>query len=906
MSARILLLLILLPALSLSSPAAADPSLLRDLYPGTESFPFSAGLGEFNQESGGVLYFPAKDPAHGLELWRSDGTPEGTYRVTDVCPGPCDAQVAEMMPLDGAIYFVADDGVSGSELWASDGTPGNARRVRDLCPGPCGSRPASFQALNGRLLFEASIGTDRGLWSTNGSRRGTVLLRRLCTAGDNFQCTYGGLHRVGGSVLFQMNDTRLGIWRSDGTPEGTGPFTGTTSGGPPIDFAEIVPVDGNAAFLWAADALWWTDGTSPGTRRLRTAAELGLPAGGDLAFTVRSAVWHGMLISILPTHPATTLLRSDGTPEGTILLGQLPTNANLIAFAPLPDALLVVLQSPDVIWRTAGTPETTRQVTALAGPSYGIAPLQQQAVFCVFQTPNTGVLWVTDGMAGGTRSLDETPPTLGCGLSPVPLVNGRLLFLARGWEVWSTDGTTAGTALVHDFDEVPASSGPLSQIGLDGRLLFSARTAEDAAPLFVSDGTTGGTRQISERAGWAHGLVRVAQAGGGERVFFEARERTSPPAFRSLGLWSSDGTPGGTRVVKPSISSYLSPMPAGNALFFSAAREYSYTGQPDLELFRTDGSPERTGLVRNINRFSSDSGHHHICYGAPSTPGPGIDLNGRLVFTADDGLNGRELWSSDGKGAGTRLLRDIDPRRLPGPPPESCDDRQETGVGADPAGFVRFRDGVLFAASDGPAGRELWWTDGTAAGTRRVKDLRPGAQSSNPHDLVVFQGRVWFVASTQGAGEALWSTDGTAGGTKLVHLLTLGTFPSWAGELTVSGGRLFFRVYNETTGAELWTSGGATTSTRLVADLRPGPASSFPQSLTAAGGVAVFAADDGVHGLEPWQSDGTAAGTVPLGDINPGLDASGPGPFTAVTGRRLLTGADDGVHGRELWVVPLE
>jgi ELWxxDGT repeat protein len=862
------------------------------------------------QESGGVLYFPAKDPAHGMELWRTDGTTAGTYRVTDICPGPCDSEPGEITPFQGEIYFSADDGVSGRELWASHGTPGtpgNARRVRDICPGPCNSHPSSFQELNGRLLFEAAAGASRGLWSTNGSRRGTVLLRALCAAGDNdllFSCNFDGIHRVGSVVLFQMNDSRLGVWRSDGTPEGTGPT------GLPIDVAKIVPVNRDAAFLLATDGLWWTDGTSAGTHRLRTSAELGVP-DRSLPFSTQSTIWHGMLISVIPTGPAPFLLRSDGTAEGTVLLGQLPDGSNPIGFAPLQDALLVLLQSPEVLWRTEGTPETTGQAVMLPGSVYGIAPIQgNTAVFCVAQSELAGTLWVTDGTQGGTRLLEGAPPTFGCSVSPIPLVGGRLLFLARFWEVWGTDGTPAGTSLVRDFGEVPASSGPLSQIGLNGRLLFSARTSENEASLFVSDGTDAGTQEISQTAGWVpEGFTRV-----GGRVFFEPLERTLPPVrepFRSLGLWSSDGTEAGTRAVKRSLREYGSPTAVGNALFFSAAREFGVGGEPDRELFRTDGSAERTGLVRNINRFSVESGFHHVCYSAPSNPAPGIDFGGRLLFTADDGQNGRELWISDGKGAGTRLVRDIDPRRLPEPPLRACDDRQDSGAGSDPAGFVRFGNVVLFAASDGPAGRELWRTDGTRAGTQRVKDLRPGAQGSSPHDLVVFRGRVWLIASAQGLGEGLWRTDGTAAGTQLVHRLTLGTFPSWAGGLTVVGGRLFFRVYNETTGAELWASDGGTASTRMVADLRPGPASSSPQSLTAAAGlqnknVLVFAADDGVHGLEPWQSDGTAAGTVPLGDINPGLDASGAGPFTPVNGGRVLAGADDGVHGRERWVIPLE
>ena len=33
---------------------------------------------------GGTLYFRATDGAHGFELWKSDGTPDGTQMVKDI------------------------------------------------------------------------------------------------------------------------------------------------------------------------------------------------------------------------------------------------------------------------------------------------------------------------------------------------------------------------------------------------------------------------------------------------------------------------------------------------------------------------------------------------------------------------------------------------------------------------------------------------------------------------------------------------------------------------------------------------------------------------------------------------------------------------------------------------------
>ena len=119
---------------------------------------------------------------------------------------------------------------------------------------------------------------------------------------------------------------------------------------------------------------------------------------------------------------------------------------------------------------------------------------------------------------------------------------------------------------------------------------------------------------------------------------------------------------------------------------------------------------------------------------------------------------------------------------------------------------------ALFSADDGTRGRELWITNGTFPGTRRVADLLPGPRGSAPHDLVRFGNRVYFLTTNGGLGESLWRTDGTAAGTVRVRDLTLDGHPSWGRGLTVAGSRLYFTVYNETTGAELWASTGSTSA----------------------------------------------------------------------------------------------
>jgi hypothetical protein len=172
----------------------------------------------------------------------------------------------------------------------------------------------------------------------------------------------------------------------------------------------------------------------------------------------------------------------------------------------------------------------------IPGYLYDISPAGDRAVLCVQEpgvTPDRNTLWVTDGTDGGTRPLAGAPPAFGCGVSSDLPTAGRLLFLAHDWALWGTDGTAAGTSEIHAFGEVPASGGPLSQIALNGQLLFAGRTSEDEAPLFISDGTAGGTRQISQRAGpragarRREGLLRGLGAGG-------TRVLPDPPIARAV------------------------------------------------------------------------------------------------------------------------------------------------------------------------------------------------------------------------------------------------------------------------------------------------------------------------------------------------------------------------------------
>jgi ELWxxDGT repeat protein len=213
--------------------------------------------------------------------------------------------------------------------------------------------------------------------------------------------------------------------------------------------------------------------------------------------------------------------------------------------------------------------------------------------------------------------------------------------------------------------------------------------------------------------------------------------------------------------------------------------------------------------------------------------------HGVVYFGADDGVHGEELWRSDGTPIGTHMVKDINPAgsSLPG---TTVTYGAESRVGSSrrPDSFVTV-DGILyFSAVEHASGTELWRTDGTEDGTWRVKNINrtPKADdptrdgSSWPGWLTRYKGTVLFAAQGRGTGVELWRSDGTGPGTYRVKDIRPDA-PSYPGDLTRLGNRVFFRATTEAAGTELWRTDGTRSGTMLFAELRPGTRSSSPKFL---------------------------------------------------------------------------
>ncbi len=315
------------------------------------------------------------------------------------------------------------------------------------------------------------------------------------------------------------------------------------------------------------------------------------------------------------------------------------------------------------------------------------------------------------------------------------------------------------------------------------------------------------------------------------------------------------------------------PLTALDDVLFFVAND----GIHGRELWRSDGTTAGTRLLADI---------------APGSPSSDIRsakvLNNDLYFVANDGTTGLELWKLDLATEQFGLVRDI---------------KSGVGQGSFPIDLTVFDGELYFSAHDDTHGRELWKTNGTAAGTVLVTDLVPGSGSSDPRHFVEFQGELFFAAEgviktgtgrkqkTVSTGKELWKSDGTAAGTVLVKDAAVGTGSSFPASLTEVNGKLFFTAFGATPsgkstvsqGQELWVTDGTTQGTFLVKDIAAGTASSEPSMLTNLDGTLYFAAREQPGSQVLWKSDGTAAGTQRvLNNIVVNLSSeNGPMPVAA-------------------------
>ncbi|MEO8275248.1 MAG: ELWxxDGT repeat protein [Thermoanaerobaculia bacterium] len=703
-------------------------------------------------------------------LWRSDGSSAGTQFISSVSCWQNSIGKRGTMTVapDGVLYFQGQAAAStDAELWRSNGTAAGTYRVKDIYPGDNGSWPSGLAWLGSELIFQAS-GPDGELWKSDGTEVGTVPIP--LADGATPRLFSGARTLAGGRYYFAAFDWDHGLepWSYDGaTAERIADLLPGPDSSISLDYpgfqAFFEPFGGEAIFA-ASDGLsgneiWRSNGTEPGTARISDI----VPGSAGIHMPVFSSLFS----SSLGGRPVIFEHQAD--------LGERIWRTNAAGDSV---ELVDVLNSQTPLFEPRGSDRFS-----LIAPEQGRGCFEAVGSQLFFDRPrfegSEVDLLRTDGALSGPEPILQamTPLNGVCGSTATKLLYPRALDSAGAdAELLALDSGSAAPELLLATGALLRNLPPFLDVGA-GTQAFGA-----AGDLYTTDGTASGTQLratgFDEYGGRVDRFLGEVVMASGSLWITDANEPTGARTLLAgdydnlsvesevapLGptlvfaawdpshgteIWASDGTTEGTAMVmdaNPGSGSILDrsslldrffevrePRIVGAETFAVFAGQTPGVGE---ELWVSDGTALGTGLLRDI--YPGDY---------PSTPRQFTRLGAHIIFSAEDEEHGLELWVTDGTSPGTALLKDIAP-----------------GIASSVPDDLVVRDGTLYFSAWSPNyGREAWKSDGTAAGTVRISDIAPGPLSSSPQRFARAGNRLYFSATDQIHGFELWaiSDDGS-------------------------------------------------------------------------------------------------------------------------------------------------
>ncbi|MCB0335194.1 MAG: hypothetical protein KDD62_02780 [Bdellovibrionales bacterium] len=823
----------------ISAPGAA-PVLVKDIVPGPDSS-FPSQFRVFKDH----FFFSASTPLQGYEPWISDGTTGGTQLLEDLNPGP-DSSFPEFFdvffggerlvffaqPLTGSVacvyngtsttcsselarggndytagvafndHYIYSCQVSGDgyELCKVDAS-GVVSQIKDINSGSASSYPEEFYVIEGKgVVFAADNGTN-GIepWYTNGKTAGTGMIKDVNSGSSDSSPADFAWHEDDGYLFFAATDSTYGREpRSSDLTLGNVDLIKDIYPGPESSNPRY-PVFFNHELYFSAED------DSIGEELWRTTSGPGVESVADIYPGHESSYPYflrvlGSHLIFVAYHPDTgeEWWISDGTPSGTQIGIDVHPGARSsypYQYAEVNGRLAAVVWGPNgpgIAQTNSGTPTLagitdTFGVGDRSGRPENFIPLGEKTAFFSFRDEMDGEEpRIVDLETGAVTLLkDINPGERHSRPNPLGVTNGKLLFSAEspehGTELWITDGTPGGTNLVKDIVPGPEGSYPARLSGFmeslpddyTGEILFGVREVGYGTVLYKTDGTDAGTVLLKRfdmgSSSFFNPSILTPYKG---RYYFWARD-----VGTGFEVFVTDLTPAGTKIFKDINPGSGNASPASfyvhdDLLFFKA------TGSGGDEMYRSDGTEVGTELIdltpgssgSSPSGFAAFNGQLFFTAKDPTTHAYALFkiqapytvselelvkvfdpastsfvggpqvLAGNMYFYAPTPSAGSELWVSDGTVAGTKMLKDINP----GTNSSSITSFQEV------AGLVYFK------ADDGVHGDELWRTDGTTAGTVLVKDINPGVASSYPRVLATHYGAWYFEATTVNEGTELW------------------------------------------------------------------------------------------------------------------------------------------------------
>ncbi len=284
-----------------------------------------------------------------------------------------------------------------------------------------------------------------------------------------------------------------------------------------------------------------------------------------------------------------------------------------------------------------------------------------------------------------------------------------LFFIASmddGKMLGKSDGTAANTTTFHKLYDGGSEFGKEVYMKSDGqKMYFFYHPTNEPYTLFVSDGTSEGTKMLEVYDYPAFGAPDRNFVFANNRMFFILREEGAPSGT-TYEMHATDGTVAGT--VKLNEESYYSNPRA--LTVFNNKVYFSYQdGNWNRGMKSTDGTLSGTEVV--LTPYTSSDGVGGI-----------YDVNvynNQLVLSGYSSENGREIFVSDGTAEGTSLLVDVN----------------QGEEGSNPGEYMQVGDLLFFMATTNEI-NQLWVFDPDYQPTAVVNPKLIHANKIYPNPLI--------------------------------------------------------------------------------------------------------------------------------------------------------------------------
>lgn len=381
------------------------------------------------------------------------------------------------------------------------------------------------------------------------------------------------------------------------------------------------------------------------------------PGSNSSFFYFMGNTQNGFIMSVYDPFTGLEPWVSDGTTKGTVMLQDInPGTTNSIfnneAFSN--DTLLYFFAYRGVgnnfngLWRTDGTISGTYFIDSMEYiyPSkyYGDATFYKGEFYYFTSSSSYKTLYATDGSRNKPRKIYSFKDSNYASRSNLRIFNDRLYFYGNdaehGVELWSTDGSSAGTKMVYDLNAGPGKSMYINGqlISCRDKLFFTAmRDYKEGYELFYITTQSDEPVLFKDYTPVNNASSYISLIEGNDSFFLFNVMNTNPPE-----TYVSDGTLKNTGKfhdpIVPDPDPYYYTYGVHRTKNFTMVS--SYTNNTGLEFFKSNQQLRNMGLLRDIN------------------PGIGSSINGNIskIFEVDGkayflGFNfmlGNDIWVTDG------------------------------------------------------------------------------------------------------------------------------------------------------------------------------------------------------------------------------------------------------------------